>query len=183
MTIPKKTLLAVASGLAVILAGTGKAAIAAENVVLTYGFFSTTIPIEDLETLADTGEASNELGQLLDIANQEPAELQTALNQPIELRTTVLDLALNSPPGEWMLDRVSETIQPASGEGGPLALRAAIIGASADDNQITLLELMQVYPSPEIVVQGDRVLEAYNYVSDVIEPFQDLAEVLDSVPW
>ena len=166
-----------------VLASTATGAIAAETVVLTYGFFSMDIPIEDLETLADTGETSNELAQLLDISNQDPEKLRTALNQPLELRTTVLDLALNSPPGEWMLDRVSETIQPASGEGSSLALRAALIGASADDNQLTLLELMQVYPSPEIVVQGDRILEAYGFISDVIEPFQDLAEVLESVPW
>ena len=183
MTAGWKTLLSIGGGIAVILASTAQSVIAAERVVLTYGFFSMSIPIEDLEMLAETGETSGELEQLLDMANQEPEELRTALNQPVELPLTVLDLTLNSPPGEWMLDRVSETIQPASGKGGRSALRAALIGASADDNQLTMLELMQVYPSPEIVVQGDRVLEAYGYVSDVIEPLQDLAEVLDSVPW
>ncbi|MEL6381149.1 MAG: alpha/beta hydrolase [Cyanobacteria bacterium J06626_18] len=178
-----KTLLTIGGCCLAILASTAPGAIAAETVVLTYGFFSMDVPIEDLETLAETGETSDELASLLELSNQDPEQLRTALNQPVELRTTVLDLALNSPPGEWMLDRVSETIQPASGEGGPLALRAALIGASADDNQLTLLELMQVYPSPEIVVQGDRILETYSFISEVIEPFQELAEVLESAPW
>ena len=178
-----KTLLSMGGCLAVGLASLGASADAAEQVTLTYGFFSMTVPIADLEKLATTGETTGELDQLLEMSNQEPEDLQATLNQPVELKPTVLDMALNSPPGEWMLDRISETIQPSSGEGGRLALRAALIGASANDDQLTLLELMQVYPSPEIVVQGDRILEAYGYLNQVLEPFQDLAEVLDSVPW
>ena len=178
-----KTLLSMGGCLAVGLVSMGESAIAAEKVTLTYGFVSMTIPIEDLETLATTGETSDELDQLLRMADQEPEELRATLNQPVELRLTVLDMALNSPPGEWMLDRISETVQPASGVGGRLALRSALIGSAADDDQLTLLELMQVYPSPEIVVQGDRILEVYSYINQVLEPFQDLAEVLDSIPW
>ncbi|NER79395.1 MAG: alpha/beta hydrolase [Leptolyngbya sp. SIO1D8] len=176
-----KTLLALAGGLALGSFGMASNAAAAEKVVLTYGFFSIEIPIEDLEAFATEGETSGELEELLDLADQDPDSLRTALNQPVGVSPVVLDLAFNSPPGEWVLDRISETVQPASGESGELALRGALIGAAADDDQITLLELMQVYPSPEIVVQGDRLLETYTALSEVLEPLADLAKVLETI--
>jgi hypothetical protein len=176
-----KRLVVMASGLTVGLLTTAGNAIAADRVVLTYGFLSMDIPMEDLATFAESGETSQDLEQLLGLAGQEPEVLRSALNSPINLSPTVLDLTLNSPPGEWMLDRISETIQPASGEAGRLALRSAMIGAAADDNEITLLEIMQVYPSPDIVVQGDRLLETYNRLYEVLEPLADLAEILGTL--
>ncbi|MDB9526820.1 alpha/beta hydrolase [Oscillatoria sp. CS-180] len=162
------------------LANTGNA-IAAETVVLTYGFLSMDVPVADLEQLVETGETSDDLGDLLTMAGQEPDVLRSTLQQPIPLSPIALDYALNSPPGEWMLDQVSETIHPASGEAGKLALRSALIGASSDDREFTLLEVMQVYPSPEIVVRGDRLVETYNRIHDVLEPLEDLADILGSL--
>lgn len=159
----------------------GGEAIAADKVVLTYGFLSMDVPIADLEALAESGETSEELSSLLTLAGQNPETLRTTLTEPIPLSPIVLDYALNSSAGEWMLDQISETIHPASGEAGKLALRSALIGASSDDRQVTLLEVMQLYPSPEIVVQGDRLVETYNTVYDVIEPLQDLADILGSI--
>jgi hypothetical protein len=153
-------------------------AYAAETVVLTYGFLAMEIPVADLVAFAEQGETSDELDQLLNQAGQSPESLRNTLTEPIALSPVVADLALNSLPGEFLLDRISETIQPASGQAGRLALRSAVIGAAADDNQITLLEVMQVYPSPEIVVDGNRLLETYNRLYEVIGPLEDLVEVL-----
>ncbi|MEM6838738.1 MAG: alpha/beta hydrolase [Cyanobacteria bacterium P01_C01_bin.120] len=152
-------------------------AIAADMVVLTYGPLAIDVPIEDLAVFAESGETSDELGDLLQLAGQDPAQVRNTLNEPVPVNLTVLDLALNSPPGEWMLDRVSETIHPASGEAGRLALRSALIGAASTDNEITLLEVMQAYPSPEIVVRGDRLVETYNRINDILEPLADLATI------
>ena len=163
-----------------LLAIGGQSVIAAEKVVLTYGFMSMEIPIEDLTTFAESGETSDDLAALFDLAGQDPVPMRDTLNTPVSVNPTVLDLALNSPPGEWMLDRVSETIHPASGEAGQLALRAALIGASSSDHELTLLEVMQVYPTPEIVVQGDRLVETYTQLYEVLEPLEDLADILGS---
>lgn len=176
-----KTLMMAAGCVAAGFSGMGQAAIAAERVVLTYGFVSMDIPIEDLENLTDTGETSDDLEQLLMLSEQEPETVRSTLSRPVAMSPVTLDLALNSSPGEWMLDRLSETIQPASGEGGRSAMRAALVGASSNDGELTLLEIMQVYPSPDIVVQGDRILEAYGFMAEVFEPFEDLAEILGSL--
>lgn len=163
---------AMAAGLGLVAAWVGHgSAIAAERVILTYGFLSMEIPIEQLDTLARTGESPGELGRLLRLTNQEPATLQQALTNPVPANPLVLDIVLRTPPGEWVLDRIGETIQPSSGVAGSRsALRSALIGA-ASNGEITLLEVMRVYPSPEIVVQGDRVAETYSEVFDLLEPF------------
>lgn len=158
-----------------------QSAIAADRVVLTYGFLSMDIPMEDIETFAQSGDASGELDNLFRLAGQDPEVFRSTLNEPVSINPTVLDLALNTPPGEWMLDKVSESIHPASGGAGRLALRSALIGASSSDNEITLLEVMQVYPSPDIVVRGDRLLETYNRLYDVLEPLTGLADIFESI--
>ncbi len=158
-----------------------QAAIAAETVVLSYGALAMEIPIEDLQTLADTGESSEDLSDLLTIANQDPAALRTTLNEPVELNHSVLQIALNTPAGDWMLNQLGTMIQPKSGEaGGRIALRAALLGATANDNQVTLMELMRVYPSSQIVVKGDRILENYSQLYAALEPLLDLAEILQT---
>lgn len=169
--------LGLAAGLLSYLGG----AIAAETVRLTYGPVSMDIPIAELEEFAETGEPSRELERLFDLANQDPERVRSTLNEPVDVNPVALDMVLNSPVGEWMLDRVSDTIHPASGQAGRLALRAALIGSAAEDNEITLLEIMQTYPTPEIVVRGDRLLETYNRVNDVLEPLQELADVFQDI--
>ncbi len=168
-----------------LMAGLGwgglQAATAADAVVLTYGFVSMEIPMDELTTFAETGEPSGELAQLLALAGQDPATLQTALTTPIPVNTVVLDLALNSPPGEWLLDSIGETIHPDSGVAGRSAMRAAIIGAAADDSTLTVLEVMQGYPSPNLVVRGDRLVAAYGELADRLEILGDLAKILEDL--
>ncbi|MDA0265448.1 MAG: alpha/beta hydrolase [Cyanobacteria bacterium] len=164
---------AVGLGCCVVLGFGPNAAQAAEQVVLTYGDLSMDIPIQDLSDLAETGEPSTELGLLLALANQEPETLQEALTGSVPMNPWVLGLVLNSPPGDWMLEQVGETIQSSSGAGSDSALKAAL-EVAADDGQMSLIEVMQVYPSPEIVVQGDRLMETYSQVYDLFGPWWDL---------
>lgn len=166
-----KTSLSIGLGMAAGLGLAMDAATAAEQVVLTYGSLSLEIPITELDTLAETGEASDELTSLLALANQEPETLRTALQTPMPVNSFVASFFLNSPPGERLLDLVGEAVQPTSGEDGSnLALRSAII-ASAVDGEVSLLEVLKVYPSPDIVVQGDRLVEVYNQVYGMIGPW------------
>jgi hypothetical protein len=161
------------------LVGQASGAIAADKVVLTYGPVSMRVPIAELEQLAETGETSGQLDTLLNLAGQDSATVQTTLTDPVPVNLLVLDTALNSLPGEWLLDRIAETIHPASGQGGRQALRSALVSSAADDNEITLLEVMQNYPTPEVVVRGDRLLETYNRLYDILEPLEALADIFE----
>lgn len=143
---------------------------AAGEVLLTYRGFSRTVPVSELETLAETGEASGTLGGLLRQAGQDPQELQQVLTRPIAVDGLTLDRVLNSFVGEWMLDQVGTAIRPPAGDAGRQALRSALVLSALDDNQITLLEVIQNYPTPAVVIDGVQIQAAYNRLATFLRP-------------
>jgi hypothetical protein len=147
---------------------------AAERVLLRYRGFGRAVPVADLATLAETGEAPDSLAGLLNTAGQDPEGLRTMLNRELPANLLVLDRALNSLPGEWLLDQVGEAIHPPSGVASRQALRSALVLSAADDGQINLLEILETYPTPEVVLEGDLIHDAYNQLANFLEPLMIL---------
>ncbi len=145
-------------------------ALAAESVRLNYRGFSRTVPVALLTALAETGEATGPLGGLLNQAGQNPTELRSLLTRPLPASPIVLDRALNSGPGEWALDQLGDSIHTGTGEADRQALRSALVLSASDDNQITLLEVLQQYPTEEVVLEGDRIQDAYNSLASFLRP-------------
>ncbi|QQE65400.1 hypothetical protein GFS31_20880 [Leptolyngbya sp. BL0902] len=143
---------------------------AAEEVLLTYRGFGRTVPISELETLAETGEAPGTLGGLLRQVGQNPQELQQVITRPIAVDGLTLDRVLNSFVGEWMLDQVGVAIRPPAGDAGRQALRSALVLSALDDNEITLLEVLQNYPTQTVVVDGVQIQAAYNRLATFLRP-------------
>ncbi|TVP70307.1 MAG: alpha/beta hydrolase [Leptolyngbya sp. LCM1.Bin17] len=149
-------------------------ALAAERVVLRYRGFSRSVPVQDLVTLAETGEAPGSVAGLLRQAGQDPQNVRSLLIRPIAADPVMLDRALNSVPGGWVLDQVGETIRPAAGGRSRQALRSALVLSAAEDNQITLIEVLQNYPTAEVVVEGDRIQSTYNRLAQFLRPLSIL---------
>ncbi|MFQ4135516.1 alpha/beta hydrolase [Nodosilinea sp. PGN35] len=143
---------------------------AAERVRLNYRGFSRTVPVALLSALAETGEATGTLGGLLNQAGQNPSELRSLLTRPLPASPVVLDRALNSRPGEWVLDQLSGSIHTGRGAADRQALRSALVLSASDDNQVTLLEVLQNYPTEEVVLEGDRIQDAYNSLASFLRP-------------
>lgn len=148
----------------------GTPAGAAETVRLNYRGFSRSVPVALLAALAETGESSGSLGGLLDQAGQNPAELRSLLTNPLPTDPVILDRALNSGPGEWALDQLGGSIHTGVGEADRQALRSALVLSASDDNQVTLLEVLQNYPTEEVVLEGDRIQDAYNSLASFLRP-------------
>ena len=129
---------------------------------------------QGFKSLAETGEAPGSLGVLLRQAGQDPQELQRALTRPLVVDAIALDRALNSFAGGWMLDQVSSAIRPPSGDGGRQALRSALVLSATDDNQITLLEVIQNYPTQTVVVDGVQIQATYNRLATFVRPLSRL---------
>ena len=96
------------------------------------------------------------------MAGQRPEELRSLLTHSIETNPRILDRALNSYPGEWVLDQLGEAIHPPAGQASRQALRSAIVLSATDDGELTLLEILENYPTPEVVLEGDNIQQAYN---------------------
>lgn len=152
--------------------GAGARASAAERVVLKYRWLQRSIPVADLSTLAESGEVSPELEGYLDAANQDPEALRRTLNRDIEMDPVLLDRALNNPIGNVVLDQVSPVIHTRSGRGDRQALRAALVLSASDDGRVSLIELIETYPTQEVYVEGDRLVQAYRDIARVQEQIE-----------
>ncbi|MGB3202980.1 MAG: alpha/beta hydrolase [Nodosilinea sp.] len=154
-------------GLITLAAGPG---LAAERVRLNYRGFSRTVPIRLLELLANSGESTGVLGGLLNQAGQNAGELRSILIRPLPADPVILDRSLNSRPGEWVLDYLGESIHTGTGEADRQALRSALVLSASGDRQITLLEVLQNYPTEEVVLEGDNIQAAYSRLANFLRP-------------
>jgi hypothetical protein len=145
-------------------------ALGADWVRLNYRGFSRRVPVALLTALAETGESSGVLRGLLNQAGQNPGDLQSVLVRPLPADPILLDRSLNSLPGEWVLDYVGQSIHTGRGGADRQALRSALVLSAVDDKQITLLEVLQNYPTEEVVLEGDNIQAAYNRLASFLRP-------------
>ena len=146
---------------------TGSGAIAAERVILSYRVFEANLSVSELTDLAETGTVSPGLRAHLRLANRDPEEIRETLNQEATVNPQFLDRALNSSPGEVALDRLGEAIHTPSRRANRQALRAALVMSAQDDGQVSLIEVIQNYPTEEVHVDGDRLVAAYNQIQNL----------------
>ncbi|MDX2212820.1 MAG: alpha/beta hydrolase [Oculatellaceae cyanobacterium bins.114] len=139
-------------------------AIAAERVVWRYRLLQGSLSVDELTTLAETGEVSPALRAYFRLARRNPRQIRRVLNQEVTVNPRLLDRVLNSPLGNGAIDQVSEAIHTPSRQADRQAMRSALVLSASDDSRITLIEVMQNYPTEEIYVDGDRLADAYRQI-------------------
>ncbi|MBV6627919.1 MAG: alpha/beta hydrolase [Rivularia sp. (in: Bacteria)] len=142
---------------------------AAEKVVFRYKIFSQSLSVKELTDFSETGKVSSSLSYYLEKTNQDPQTVRDVLNEEVKVSTTTLDKTLNSKIGEFLLDRISQTIHTSSGRADKKALRSAIVLSSAEDNQVSLIEIIQNYPTKEVYVDAENLARTYNQLSILTE--------------
>lgn len=165
-------------GLASLLLFPGNPAIAADRIVLRYLIFEEAISVSELTALATTGEVSPTLETYFSAAKQDPQAIRSTLTRPIPVDALLLDRVLNHSVGEQLLDQVGEMIHTSNGRADRQALRSALVLAAMGDNQITLLEVIQKYPTNDIYVEGDRIVQTYAQLKRISQLAQDLEELI-----
>ena len=151
---------------------------AAEKVVFRYKILSRSLPVEELTELSETGEVSPNLDYYLKRTNQDPEAVRNVLNKEVNVSTVTLDRTLNSNIGGFLLDRISQTIHTSSDRANRKALRSAIVLSSAEDNKVSLIEIIQNYPTNEVVVEGDNLARTYNQLSILTEGLREWIGIL-----
>ncbi|NCJ05651.1 alpha/beta hydrolase [Synechococcales cyanobacterium C] len=134
-------------------------AIAAERLILKYGPFRRSIPVSDLRYLADTGRPTPELAAYLRLAKQDPDLLRQRLTEPVAADPVQLDRLLNSPLGHVALDEASRILHTPARQADRQALRAALILSASQDQEITVLSTLENYPTPEVELDGNRMVQ------------------------
>jgi hypothetical protein len=147
---------------------------AAEQVVLRYRIFQETLSVEELSTFAETGELSRSLRINLALAGQDPKAIRAYLTEPVNVNPVVLDKVLNSRVGDVILDQMSQVIHTPSRKADRQALRAALVLSASKDEQITLIEVLENYPTSQVEVDGDELESAYRQLRRLQGNLQDL---------
>jgi hypothetical protein len=141
---------------------------AAQWAVLKYRFLRERVSVPELTTFVKTGELSRTLRAYLKLAKKEPAELRRTLTQEVKVNPTVLYQVLKTPVGDAMLDQVSQVIHTPSNRANRESLRGALVSSALPDGNITLIETLQNYPTPEVHVEGERLAEVIQNISKLI---------------
>ncbi|HLO51022.1 MAG TPA: alpha/beta hydrolase [Kamptonema sp.] len=128
-------------------------AIAAEKIVLKYGPIAQSVKISDLENFVKTGETSPTLATILRISKQSPETVRGLMSLEIGVNVVTIDRVLNSKQGESALIELGKTVRTRSRAESHKALRSAVVLAAADNNKLSLLEVLQKYPTSEIDVE------------------------------
>ncbi len=150
---------------------------AAQRVVLEYGIFRESLSVKELSTFAQTGELSSSLRVNLALARQNPKAIRQYLTESVKVNPVFLDRVLNSQIGNVILDQISQVIYTPSRKADRQALRAALVLSASQDGQLSLIEIIENYPTNEVEVDGDRLESAYRQLLRLQTSLQDLLGV------
>jgi hypothetical protein len=176
-TLPQRFYKFIALGMAVCLATTSlvfiqspQAVVAqpvVQKVTLTYGPQQISIPIEELETFAETGEASKVIRFITVFVDREL--FRTALTQKIPAPNPLfLNDAMDFLVGELFLFEIGQVIHTPSRKNVIEALRASIGLSVLDDREISLLEVIEKYPAQELFIDAKKLNKASQYVNFLV---------------
>lgn len=160
--------------------GFSSQAVAAERIFFTFGPLGRSIPIGDLRDFADNGTLTRQLRWYLNFAGVEPEALRQVLTREVGLNLKLVDRIGNSIPGEYVLFQVGQVVHTKSRIDSVQikALRSALVLSAADDGQISLLEFLERYPTPEVYVDGVVLARAARNVGNFIESIEPTLAVI-----
>ncbi|MCU0550677.1 MAG: alpha/beta hydrolase [Leptolyngbya sp. Prado105] len=150
-------------------------AVAADRVVFKYKILRESVSVAELTTFAETGQASTDLQTYFRLSGQKPETVRQTLTKPMRVNPVLLDRVLNSPLGNTVLDPLGQAIQTPKGGAERQALRGAM-AVSASDGQLTILEILQNYPTQEVIVDGDRIEGAYRRLNEFVDRLRNPLE-------
>lgn len=167
-------------GLSALVALPEQRAVAAERIYFTYGPIGRSIPIADLRAFADTGKTTQQLRWYLRFTDVEPEALRQVLTRDVGLNFGFVNRTANTIPGEYVLYQVGRIVHTKSRQGSVQikALRSTLVLSTADDNQISLLEFLEKYPTPEVYVDGVILARLARRVGSFVERIEPTIAVI-----
>ena len=147
----------------------------AENIYFDYGPLGRVLPVASLETFAADGTVDNELATYVSgLSPDDKARFRTLLSTPItdlgpEVPKEISDPFafsqwLYTPIGDITLTSIGLLIETEARQNGQMALRSAMILATADPAGLSLINLIRFYPTggirlnlPQILALADAI--------------------------
>jgi hypothetical protein len=147
------------------------AAQAAETVVLRYGIFRGSLPVQDLATFAETGQASKRLNHYLKLADQDPERFRRYLTDAVSTDPKTLNFLLASPAGDYLLDQFHRYLYVPDRDDDRELLRSALETSAASDGKISLVKVLQNYQAEEVHINVRRVVSTARQFASIQSRF------------
>lgn len=142
---------------------------AAEEIIFTYGGATQSVSLEELQVFATGGEISPSLDFLLNFGKQNPWMMRWILKKEFPANTKLVYDLFNTAPGEYVLSQTSNVVGSKSERANVTALRGALIASASDDNVISLIELLENYPTQQVYVNGKLLAKAQGNFNQFVE--------------
>ena len=142
---------------------------AAEKIIFTYGGATQSVSLEELQAFSARGETAPSLDFLLSFGKQSPWMMRWILNQEFPANTKLVYDLFNTAPGEYVLSQTSNVVGSKSERANVTALRGALIASASDDNVISLIELLENYPTQQVYVNGKLLAKAQGNFNQFVE--------------
>ena len=141
--------------------------------------FRRSIPLEEIEHLAETGEATGLLEDLLELSGQDPIEVSQMLNQSLKLPLVLTSRLINTRIGEAILRRAARIIHPIytpEPEVSVPAIRAGVISGLQSEDGLTAVSFLKGYPNAVMAVNLPAlfgVIEKAESIAGLVQFFSD----------
>lgn len=150
---------------------------AADTVILRFEGSQVAVPITNVKTFVATGEAQTP--EFQDFAQKHPKAreiLQKTLGKEITFTGQLKERLSKSSIGEFLLTQVNQLV--TSGGTGVQSLRVAFQESLKDNNQVSILELLENYPSSQVTLDVSALERGYDKVQAFVERIEPALETL-----
>lgn len=145
----------------------------AQRIYVTYGPLEFSLPVSALEVYARKGTINEDLATYAEHVDKKQLEqLRQVLLSKVDVTPLAVSQFLYSPLGEILLQRIGQIIQTQSGQSGFYAIRSALILAAAEPEGLTLLNVLEKFPTYGIRINSSRGLEVINGLTNTIRQTQ-----------
>ena len=172
--------LAAIAAMGLSLGALGTPALAAKDVALVSGAFRRSIPVKDIEHLANTGESVGLLKNLLDFSGQNPEDVSELLNKEITLPLVLTSRLINTRIGEAIIRRVAKILYPINTDDASVsvpAIRAGVInGLHQNGGSLTAVGFLKAYPNRTLAINVPAlttVIEKAQSIAGLVNFFSD----------
>ena len=155
---------------------------AAEEVIFTYGGLTQSVRLEELQEFANTGEVSPSLNTLLDNSDQNPFVMRWILRQEFPANTKIISDLFNTEPGEYVLSQTGNVVSAKSERANVKALRGALVSSASDNNLVSLMELLENYPTKNVYVNGKVLSSLRGNFSQFVEETSQYIKIPFNLP-
>ncbi|MEM1367141.1 MAG: alpha/beta hydrolase [Cyanobacteria bacterium P01_H01_bin.15] len=158
--------------------GVGQATLHAQEITFFYSLLSLSMPVESLETFAETGEIDtslNDFARLINPTDEQLEKFQTGLTASANVDPVLLSRLLNTDEGERLLEILGSNFTVLGGRNAQIPLRGALVSAAFEPEGLSSLSFLRNLPvNMQIdVEQSLKRARQVEYIVDATKTFSD----------